>query len=109
MTENHEQRKSLASRQRERNDILNIGRTDLRAAFLIRSDGSQKLNDIYKMPQEKTYQPKIMLLVKISLRDEGERKPFVKEENRISHQQTSSPKTYKRNFFGLKKMSPEFT
>lgn len=59
-------------------------------------------NNISKEPEEKIYQPKILLLVKISLQDEGERKPFLKEENRICHQQTSSPNTRKKNFFRLK-------
>lgn len=38
---------------------------------------------IFKMTKEKNYQPQILLLVKISLRDEDEKKPFLKEEDRI--------------------------
>lgn len=45
------------------------------------TEARRQLNSILKVPQKKTCQPKILPPGKISLRDEGKRKPFLKEEN----------------------------
>lgn len=49
---------------------------------------------VFKVPEEETYQPEILLLVIIFLMEEGERKLLLKD--RISPQQTCSAKTCER-------------